>query len=151
MTLTMRPDLTDQVHDLMTKLAIERSPKETGGVLVLDALVPGGTRLIELPNRTSANPEATYALDPADLEFELKLLGFNLEPDADSSRPTNVHFPALVAWHTHPSGRVGPSRTDLESSRSLLAAVPCKCLRFLVGSLVEDPVSGHRTLVPSYY
>lgn len=93
----------------IVRLGTLRSPREACGLLLTrhDA----GPRIVEVPNRAS-DPTHDVIMDGPDLQMALaELIG---------GHPYEGNLQAdLVLWHTHPSGNVGPSRTDMKMKRQL--------------------------------
>lgn len=79
------------------------SPREIGGLIC-----PDGT-LFFLPNEATQDNE--FRVSSAQFteavygQEGVESLGFNL--------------PEVVVWHTHPSGLLGPSRTDIREKKKL--------------------------------
>lgn len=80
--------MADELH----RIIMLRAPEEAVG-LILE-----GGRVIELPNK-SETPGNHFEVHKDDV---IKALG----TESDSS--------AIIFWHSHPSGGIGPSRTDMK-------------------------------------
>lgn len=83
---------TPEQLDQMASLARQRSPRETGGVLLRG-------ELIEITNRAPEDCTDLYNYTVDDLEAVI----------GDAS------VDEVLFWHTHPNGWIGPSRYDMES------------------------------------
>jgi proteasome lid subunit RPN8/RPN11 len=94
-----------------------RAPTEACGLLLPFPL--GGRSVWEVPNR-SKTPHDSFHMRGQDMAIILE----NLFPDGEV--PEEV-LGGLTAWHTHPSGNVGPSWFDLHNKpaniRSLVVSL----------------------------
>lgn len=99
----------------LRRLAIEAAPREAVGLILSDGTV------VSLPNH-SENPTCSFEVRKSDLATQLGV---------------ERHLEEVVLWHSHPSGGVGPSRTDMAQK------TPLKY--HLVISLVDGDI------VPSWY
>lgn len=99
----------------LRRLAIEASPQEAVGLILSNG------RVVSLPNRSST-PETNFEFARSDLADQLGV---------------EKALEEVVLWHSHPSGGVGPSRTDMTQKTPL---------RYhLVVTIVGDDI------VPSWY
>lgn len=98
--------------DVATIVAIglERAPFEACGVLVTSHTL--AERVREVPNHSTEPNDSCVMRNDDILDAVLGLVGDPLEYSGDLSRE-------LVVWHTHPSGKVGPGKTDMEFRRRL--------------------------------
>ena len=107
-----------------------RSPAEACGLLL--PVIVKGRQVLELPNR-SKQPLDSFEMLGSDMMMELeKLLPWEMLEKM-------VEDGSITAWHTHPSGNVGPSRFDLKNKAPKL--------NNLVVTLFED---GKRPLATWY-
>ena len=100
--------LEQEMINTIADIGRRRSPNEACG-LVLPTPV-NGVQVIELPNH-SAEPEDSFELHGSDMMAAL---------EQTLGTVTEEMLPGLTAWHTHPSGGVGPSRTDLRNKPAYL-------------------------------
>jgi proteasome lid subunit RPN8/RPN11 len=101
----------------LSELVKLRAPMEAVGLLLPDETV------VELENQ-SINPEDTFSLDRQQIVDALQGVEESLLDEC-------------CLWHSHPSGGVGPSRTDMQRKTPF---------RYhLVLTLVEDEI------VPTWY
>ncbi|MCA1806274.1 MAG: Mov34/MPN/PAD-1 family protein [Actinobacteria bacterium] len=116
---TDSPELSE-----ITLLGQRRAPVEACGVFL--PTPHNGSCVVELPNRTLVPNE--FAIWSTDILEQLK-------PWLASATPDQMC--AMVIWHVHPGGGIGPSRTDLQSK--------VKGAFHLVVALTDDGP------VPTYY
>lgn len=92
------PDLTESMVAKIEAIGLRRAPAEAVGIIL-------GSTIIELPNR-STQQNNSFSIKPTDIVIALESEGI-----------TDVDFEnaGLVLWHSHPSGGVGPSRTDMQN------------------------------------
>lgn len=98
-------------HDRLKQVIFREAPREAVGLLTVDGQV------IELRN-SSANPESNFEVT------KIELL------EALSAVSNYTDLTKLIFWHSHPSGGVGPSRTDMQQK------IPT--VTHLVASIVDD-------------
>lgn len=93
----------------IVRLGTLRSPREACGLLLTrhDA----GPRIAEVPNRATTLNDVLMGRDEIQIALA-ELLGPPPGYEGDLGAE-------LVLWHTHPSGNVGPSRTDMKMKRQL--------------------------------
>lgn len=82
-----------RLHDVLKSIIMRNSPNEAVGLILPD------DRVVELPN---------YAKSPTD-QFEIH------KNDILEALKGLYDIESLTLWHSHPSGGVGPSRTDLQN------------------------------------
>lgn len=107
----------------IVRLGTLRAPREACGLLLTRS--DGGLRVVEVENK--ASEVDLCRMDPADLDEALTRLreGF----DGDVAK-------ALLVWHTHPRGNVGPSKTDM-TSRKTLGGIRCLVVSLPNGEAVQ--------------
>lgn len=96
-----------QLEAELLRIVKQRAPHEAVGLII-------GTQVVELPNR-SGTPEHSFELHKVDLLDALNEV---------------VDTSAVILWHSHPSGGIGPSRIDLAQKTPFAY--------HLVVSLVDD-------------
>ena len=84
--------LSDSVKRRLSEAALSAAPHEAVGIIVDEQHV------VVLPN-TSTNPETGFVLEKSHIREALS--GYDAE--------------AIIIWHSHPSGGVGPSRLDMKN------------------------------------
>jgi proteasome lid subunit RPN8/RPN11 len=110
-----------EMVEAIARVGRGRAPAEACGLLLPHPVK--GRQVIEIPNRSKQSHDS-FEMAGADMMMELeRLMPWEaIEKMLDGG--------TLTAWHTHPSGNVGPSLTDLKYK-------PPK-LRSLVVTLFED-------------
>jgi len=108
-------DHLDLLVNQITRLGIDRSPNEAGGVIIPHEGPPSDW-LVELAN-ISLEPTDTCLFDMSRFQED------------NYDRLCQVEDPGSVwLWHTHPGGNVGPSGMDLDHRipgvRYLVVAIP---------------------------
>lgn len=94
----------------IVRIGLLRAPNEACGLLVT---APGLLKRVEeVPNRSTEPRDSCQMLDP-DVRFAMRaILGDLQETEVDLAKH-------LVVWHTHPGGKIGPGRMDMEFKRQL--------------------------------
>ena len=90
--------LGSSVEDKLSLIIHDRAPLEAVG-LILD-----GIRVVELPNK-SPTPKNSFEVHKSDI---IKVL----EKEED--------LPEIIFWHSHPSGVIGPSKTDMRQKNNFM-------------------------------
>lgn len=108
------PDLNEQVQRAIINICVREAPREAVGLLLASGQV------VALPNH-AAEPSRSFRIVQQDIFDSLREAGI---------RPEAAEPNTITLWHSHPSGGVGPSRTDLKNR------VPH--LHHLVVTLTED-------------
>lgn len=119
--------VSDRQKAEILRMGLARVPNEACGFLLT---FPGGPNdVVELKN-CSSEPRDTVAMDPAELRRALL--------DVVGSRQALLERleQHLVVWHTHPSGHVGPSKTDMEFRRTI-PEVRCLVVTLPTGEAVQ--------------
>lgn len=89
----------------IAKIGRLRAPAEACGLLL--PIPISGKQIIEIPNRAKQSHD-TFEMLGSDMMMELeKLMSWE-------SIEKLLEEKAITAWHTHPSGNLGPSPTDLK-------------------------------------
>ena len=114
--------LEGQLITELERVANLRAPVEAVGLILPDDTV------VELPNR-SLTPHNRFEVFGADVRITLEMNGVPLSQEGLQN---------CTLWHSHPSGGVGPSRTDMKNTVSVMS--------HLVISLAEDG-----SWTPSWY
>lgn len=91
--------LTEPLLERLTNMAMFRSPAEAVGLILPDE------RVVELPNR-SLTAHNSFKVTSEDVKLVLEAHNFGF---------TEQEWADLTLWHSHPSGGVGPSRTDMQN------------------------------------
>lgn len=99
-------DGLDEVVAAIRLLGSLRRPHEACGLIVPRLGVAPKAWVHELPNVTTTDPTDSYAIGRSSL--------FGLWEELKKS-PFTVSWDALVIWHTHPGGGVGPSKMDMQT------------------------------------
>lgn len=99
------------------ELALSRSPNEAVGLMLPD------DQVIELVNR-SQSPADSFMIQPSDIAIAL---------ENNKVNPATLDWENTTFWHTHPSGGVGPSRTDMRNklphmAHLVLTLTPTGCI-----------------------
>lgn len=102
--------VTDADVAEIIRIGILRAPNEACGLLVTAPHLP--KRVEEVPNRSTEPLDSCYMLDP-DIRFAIKALV------GDPEGQEELLAKHLVVWHTHPGGKIGPGRMDMEFKRKL--------------------------------
>lgn len=119
-----------QIVEAIAQLGRLRQPAEACGLLLPTPVK--GKQVIEIPNRAKRSHD-TFEMAGADMMMELeKLMSWE-------SIETLLQKKDITAWHTHPSGGLGPSSMDLKYK--------APNMRNLVVTLFED---GKRPLATWY-
>lgn len=93
----MNPVLLTQVTtEALHNLILRRAPVEAVGLLIDD-------EILELPNRAD-NGTSNFSFVPEDIAIAIENARIDIEL---------IHWEDVILWHSHPSGGVGPSRTDM--------------------------------------
>lgn len=119
MTLWETVLVTEEVVQQIVQLGLQVSPREACGLICPDGSV------LELPNRAQGENEfECWGRDIAET-LQKWILG------QDIPEFTKVDF---ILWHTHPTGSVGPSVTDL---RSRVEGMKCLVVSLPNGEAVQ--------------
>jgi proteasome lid subunit RPN8/RPN11 len=94
--------LTDRARAQIIAIGKSRAPREACGLLLVQPPPTIDPIVVEIPNQ-SLSPENSY-------EFTAKQARAAAQEFLDSG----VEIDDVVVWHTHPSGRTGPSQKDME-------------------------------------
>lgn len=114
--------LEGQLMTELARIADLRRPAEAVGLILPD------DKVVELPNR-SLQPHNRFEILGSDVKLTLEA----------NSVPLNQNgLENCTLWHSHPSGGVGPSRTDMRHRVSVMS--------HLVITLAEDG-----SWTPSWY
>lgn len=112
--------LTEAILNEIELIGRDRAPSEACGLI----LPPPGERrnrpgrhpqVIELPNR-SLTPRDSYEILGTDTAIEL-------DRWLDDPDVTQEDVDSMVVWHTHPSGGIGPSKTDIRQRPDAVAMI----------------------------
>lgn len=89
--------ITQEAAVALQKIALLRAPVEAVGLMMPDE------EILELPNRAEEGT-SNFSFMPEDIVIAMEL--HDIDPEI-------VHWEDVILWHSHPSGGVGPSRTDM--------------------------------------
>lgn len=115
MVMVLEPTVVREIE----RIGWERAPAEACGILL--PYPWRGQQVWEMPNRSNT-PHDEFIMKGEDIALTLE--------DWLEETPEGL-WTQIVAWHTHPSGNLGPSKADLERR-------PKKNLRCLVVTLYPD-------------
>lgn len=102
----LEPSLTEEVVEEIRGYGRAKMPQEACGIVLPTGLV------VEFANH-AAEPEHNYVIQLSEIsEFVNNWLTV-------AEVPAGVVQVGFIVWHTHPSGFVGPSQTDIQLQKNL--------------------------------
>lgn len=99
----LKPWVSPEIIDQVLSIGLREVPNEACGIITPDSVV------VQLPN-SSTSPTTSYIIAGEDLVSALNEYIARVDV-----HPADISTDAIIVWHTHPSGNIGPSKGDMDT------------------------------------